>query len=102
MTLDDYSKRAASTMVFSGSQSDRLNYASIALGGEVGEYLNEYKKWLRTGTITPKGERLTNMLHELGDILYYLDRVSVELGSNLETVARLNNAKLAARYGKVG
>ena len=100
MTFKNYSSDAAKTMVFTGTQQDRLNYASVALGGEAGEYLNEYKKWLRTGTVKPYDERRDSMLLELGDILWYLNRVAVELDSSLEEVAIMNIVKLKERHRK--
>lgn len=103
MTLDEYSSEVAKTAVYQGSLLDRLNYTSIALGGEVGEYLNEYKKYLRVAVqdpVIPWGEPRTRMLLELGDVLWYLTRTAHELGSSLESIAQMNVDKLATRYGK--
>ena len=97
----DYSSQAISTSKYKG-----LNYPSVALGGEVGEYLNEYKKWLRTmpgqaGEV-PYGTHRDKMLRELGDVLWYLNQAAHELDSSLEDVAKMNIAKLDERYhGKV-
>ena len=109
MTIDEYSTKVSTTAVYDGSTLDRLNYTSIALGGEVGEYLNEYKKYLREAPIgfpccepplgIPQGETRTRLLLELGDTLWYLTRTASELGSSLEQVAQMNLDKLAARYG---
>jgi NTP pyrophosphatase (non-canonical NTP hydrolase) len=97
MTFEQYAQDAQSTAEHTG-----LNYPSVALGGEIGEYLNEYKKWLRTqpgvaGEV-PYGIHREKMLIELGDILWYLNRVVVELDSSLEDVAKMNITKLTERY----
>ena|SRR3990172_12639240 len=102
MTLDEYSKKVSETAIYGGSILDRLNYTSIALGGEVGEYLNEYKNYCgRTceDPTVPYGKSRTHMLLELGDVLWYLTRTAHELGSSLAEVAQMNIDKLAVRYG---
>lgn len=99
MTFEEYSTKASSTAQYKG-----LTYPSVALGGEVGEYLNEYKKWLRTepgqNEEIPYGTHREKMLLELGDVLWYLNQVVTELDSTLDEVAMLNLYKLAERYGK--
>ena len=103
MTFDEYSAEVATTVQYMGTPQERLNYTSIALGGEVGEYLNEYKKYLRGNPNkyeTPQGEERIHLLLELGDTLWYLARTAHELESSLEHVAQLNVTKLAARYSK--
>ena len=78
-----------------------LNYTIMALGGEAGELLNEYKKHLRDSfpnDMLDKDRRI-RMLLELGDILWYLTRTAYELDSSLEHVAQMNIEKLATRYG---
>jgi NTP pyrophosphatase (non-canonical NTP hydrolase) len=105
MTLDEYSAKVGETAVYSGSPLERLNYASVAMGGEVGEYLNEYKKYLRLQPYShqlPDNETCARMLLELGDTLWYLTRTAHELGSSLEQVAQMNIDKLAARYDHKG
>ena len=103
MTFDEYSKQAEVTAQYIGTPIDRINYVTIALAGEVGEYMNDYKKHLRVAMNdydTPAGPLRTAMLDELGDVLWYLSRVAYELGSSLELVAQANIAKLNARYSR--
>ena len=101
MTFDDYTAAARKTSRYGGTPLERLSYVSIAFGGEAGEYLNAYKKYLRGAPDRhnlPDGEIRTLMLLELGDALWYLSQVASELGSTLDIVASLNLAKLEARY----
>lgn len=103
MTFEEYSVKVEETVKYQGTPKECLTYASIALGGEVGEYLNEYKKWLRTPRLpidTPQGAERQRMLLELGDMLWYLSRVAYELGSSIGNVAQMNVDKLRARYSK--
>jgi NTP pyrophosphatase (non-canonical NTP hydrolase) len=103
MTFEDYSCLASTTAQYSGNQRERLTYVSIALGGEVGEYLNEYKKFLRAITVEgkiPSGEIHHKMLLELGDTLWYLNRAALELNSSLAEVAEMNIMKLSKRYSE--
>ena len=103
MTFDEYSQRAKITQQYGGTARECLTYTSIALSGEVGEYLNDYKKFLRTAVdehSIPTGPLRDHMLEELGDALWYLNRSAAELNSSLIEVAQMNLAKLAARHGK--
>lgn len=104
MTFDEYSKHVDSTRRYIGSRREAFEYVNTAFGGEVGEYLNEYKKHLREvgeHYHPPLGERRTNLLLELGDTLWYLSRIAAELDSSLSEVAQMNVDKLRARYGSV-
>lgn len=99
MDFQEYERKVDQTAVYKGSPLEKLTYASIAYGGEAGEYLNEFKKHLRSNPgVYPEVESRTKMLLELGDGLWYLSRCAAELGSNLEVVAQMNVAKLEARY----
>lgn len=77
-----------------------LNYDLVALSGEVGELLGEYKKALR-GSLTGKALR-ESILLEAGDTLHYLVRTLHDIDSNLIEAAEANIEKLTNRekYGK--
>lgn len=72
-----------------------INYAIVALAGESGELANKWKKFLRDGT--PVEELYPVMIAELGDILWYMARLALEMGYSLDTVAQDNLAKLEFR-----
>ena len=79
-----------------------LTYYAIALSGETGEFCNAYKKYLRD-CVARKSDGMTVeetevLLHELGDVLFYLTRCAEKLGFSLEDVAFKNLAKLKNRY----
>lgn len=78
-----------------------LQYLSIALAGEVGEFCNLYKKELRGDypTSRQQAENRTKMIDELGDILYYVAALADALHVDLEAVYQMNVEKLAKRHG---
>jgi len=75
----------------------RLTYTVLALGGEAGELQNELKKCIRDDASFLTSSRANRMVDELGDVLWYVSAVAHELGVRLETVARMNQAKIDKR-----
>lgn len=100
MNIDEYSQKAIATLTneYDYGQIDaQLMGQVLGLAGESGEVLEKFKKLLRdkAGNITDEDK--TEIVKELGDILWYVNAVSHLLGSSLEEVARANNEKLASR-----
>lgn len=75
---------------------NELNYCLTALGGETGEALNDWKKYIAKRYT--KEEIRAKLLDELGDVLYYLVRSARALDLTLEDVADFNIQKLAERH----
>lgn len=72
-------------------------YPFLALGGEVGELLNNVKKIHRDSRgIIADNPRLDLAL-ELGDILWYLTACAHELNYTLDDIVKLNVLKLENR-----
>jgi NTP pyrophosphatase (non-canonical NTP hydrolase) len=81
---------------------DGTVYPALALNGEAGEAAEVIKKAVRkhgkdtlAPPLTPK--QIDAFVLELGDVLYYLARCARAVGYELSAVAKLNQAKLAAR-----
>ena len=72
----------------------RLLHAAIGLCTEVGEFQDALKKAIFYGKELDR----TNLVEELGDIMWYIAIASDELGITLEDVMAKNAEKLAARY----
>lgn len=72
-----------------------LFIATCGLAGETGEVVEHLKKFVRDGKLDREALKL-----ELGDVLFYLTRLSQWAGFSLKEVAEANIAKLEARYGK--
>jgi len=98
MELSEYQEHAVSTAVYPKEQA--LPYLALGLAGEAAEVANKVKKILR-GDYDDDPEKaeeaLYNISMELGDTLWYIAVLASELGSNLNSVASANVAKLAAR-----
>ena len=76
-----------------------INWGSLSLGGEIGEFQNLVKKINRDdgGIITTN--RLQQMEDELGDILWYWLFVCDILKLNPKSIMDCNMHKLKKRYG---
>lgn len=102
-TFKEYSKDAFSTVMYPESGTGSLlavNYCALAAVGEAGEIANKLKKVWR-GDKPLDAELKAALASELGDVLWYIDRLAVELGYNgLEDVAKMNIAKLRDRRSR--
>lgn len=74
--------------------AEELKDYCMGLCGEMGEFVDLVKKMLYHG----KEVDPTELMLELGDILYYLVAIGNVLGFEFDLVALNNNAKLIARY----
>ena len=73
-----------------------LNYCVIALNGESGEVAEWYKKCVLRGN--PEGKHSDEDLKkELGDVLFYLQRICNLKGWTLEDIMERNRQKLDKR-----
>ena len=89
MYLSQYQAKAKETAIY--PEDKALEYLALGLTGEAGEVANKVKKVIRDGS-SPD-----NIIHELGDVLWYLAMLSTELGYSLDTIADKNLWKLANR-----
>ncbi len=100
MNFNDYAEKAIATLTDEhgfGDVDAKLMAQVLGLVGECGEVSEKFKKLLRdkSGVITD--EDRAEIVKELGDILWYVNSVAYLMGSSLEEVAAINNAKLASR-----
>lgn len=77
------------------AQFIRLDHASKGMITEVGEFVDELKRWEFYG----KSYTTTSLVEELGDLMWYVAVACDALGVPLEQVMEKNIAKLKARYG---
>lgn len=72
----------------------RLLHGAIGIATESGEFLDALKKHLYYG----KSLDNTNLIEELGDLLFYISLCANVLGISLEEIKQINHNKLKARY----
>lgn len=103
MTFEEYESKSSETAKYP-NVGNNFVYPTLGLAGETGEVAEKVKKILRDkgGTVSDKDRE--EIKKELGDVLWYLSRVSVEMGLSLESVAQSNIEKLFSRLerGKLG
>jgi len=100
MKIDDYTQSALATLSDDYAYGDitpQLMGMVLGLSDESGEVLGKFKKLLRDKRGVLTEEDKTEIVKELGDILWYIATVSHLLGSSLEEVAKKNNEKLHSR-----
>ncbi|QCT40994.1 nucleoside triphosphate pyrophosphohydrolase family protein [Candidatus Saccharibacteria bacterium oral taxon 488] len=103
MTIDEYAKKAIATLIGTheyGEIDARLMAQVLGLVGESGEVAEKFKKLVRDKQGILTDDDRTEILKELGDVLWYVNAVAHLLGSSLEEVAQMNNQKLASRQAR--
>lgn len=91
MKLNDYQNEARKTAIY--PIDDGLTYTALGLCGEAGEVAEKIKKFIRGDTTFVESD----LLYELGDVLWYLSNLAFECGYTLQEVAEVNLNKLGAR-----
>lgn len=71
-----------------------LEYYALGLAGEAGECVDAIKKHL----YHDRPDSLEKAIEEIGDLLWFTDRLSAKLGVSLEEIASRNARKCASRY----
>lgn len=102
MNLNDYSQKALRTDLFDPKQElDVLDAGFLekllGLVGESGEIAEKIKKIIRDQDAKITDEQRKDLMKELGDVLWYVNSITVRLGFTLEEVAQANIDKLASR-----
>ena len=102
MTFEEYSREANKTAT-QGAKKHQLFYPALGLAGETGEVIERIKKVFRDkdGRVD-EAERI-EIIKELGDVLWYLNRIATDLGVAFEEVPQANIKKLHSRLrrGKI-
>jgi NTP pyrophosphatase (non-canonical NTP hydrolase) len=94
MQFDEYQRAALRTVNPTLDARDRLLDASAGLAEEAGEVLG----LIRKRTFQERDVSETQLIEELGDVLWCLAVTADSLGITLSTVAEQNQAKLTARH----
>lgn len=94
-TFDSYQIAAMSTMFY--PEEHRILFLTLGLTGEAGEVANQVKKVYRddNGVVSP--ERREKIIKELGDVLWYMATLCVDLNITMGEIASRNIDMLADR-----
>ena len=92
MYLNQYQQTAKETAIYPKERA--IEYLTLGLTGEAGEVANKVKKVKK---VIRDGASPDDIIHELGDVLWYLAMLSTELNYSLDTIADKNLWKLANR-----
>ena len=98
MDFQTYQNATDHTAIYPGAgtgSAEAINYCLISLFGEAGGAANKWKKYLR-GDVAIE-DILPLVVAELGDTLWYLARLSLEMGQPFELIAHDNLQKLDDR-----
>lgn len=86
-------------------------YLVLGLCGEAGEVSEKFKKIIRDEQLDPtvklsalSVEQQEEILNEMGDVVWYVARIAVEIGKDINEVLQVNYDKLMSRYhrGMIG
>lgn len=97
LTLDTYQKLAQETADYpQETPKETFSYLGLGIAGEAGEIANKLKKFLR-GDYELTEDRISSLVEEAGDVLWYVSELARKLGYTLSQVAEINIDKLAHR-----
>lgn len=91
--LEEYREATRETAIYDAN--DAFEYTILGLCSEAGEVAGKYKKFLRDNT--PWEDLQLSIMKELGDVMWYVDRIADEFGLSLQTIMEANVIKLQAR-----
>jgi NTP pyrophosphatase (non-canonical NTP hydrolase) len=94
VTFDEYQAAAARTLNPRLNDQEKLLDAAAGVAEEAGEVLAHVRKHLSQGRELDRAR----LAEELGDVLWCVAAVATMAGLDLASIARQNQAKLAARH----
>lgn len=95
MTLNEYQGCALETAIY--PEDKKIIYPTLGMAGEAGEVADKVKKVIRDNEQEFTAEKKTEIMKEIGDVLWYCATLSHDLGYTLEEVAQYNVDKLRSR-----
>jgi NTP pyrophosphatase (non-canonical NTP hydrolase) len=99
MEFNEYQKMARGTAIYAGAGNNFI-YPALGLCGESGEVAEKIKKIIRDGNGVVSEEQKRELEKELGDVLWYVANLGVELGLEMDDIASKNIAKLKSRQDR--
>jgi len=96
MTFEEYQKKSRETAIYQNLGNNFI-YPTLGLAGETGEVVEKVKRVLRQKKGVVDEQSRTEILKELGDVLWYMAQLATELNLSLDNVASSNIEKLSSR-----
>lgn len=104
MNFIKYNKEVSKNLIYPHSipvgTSIAPLYLALGVNGESGELGEKIKRRFREFEGNFDEESILEIKKEVGDVLWYLNRLSEELGFTLESAAELNILKLQDRINR--
>ena len=100
MDFSQYNKESSRVLLYPkllGGVDISPMYLGMGVCGEAGETVEKIKKVYRDSKGVFDNQAVLEIKKEIGDVLWYLNRLSEELGFTLESAAELNILKLQDR-----
>lgn len=97
MTFDEYQKQAMSTAINPSRDFNALMYRTLGLVGEAGEVAEKIKKILRDKEGVMNEQDKTEIIKELGDVLWYAQSLADILEVSFNHIAEVNLEKIHSR-----
>ena len=101
--INYYQKEASKTAIY--PDSHKIIYPALGLAGEAGEIANKVKKIVRDNPSEKElSKKKSELMAEIGDVLWYCAALARDIGFDLQHVAQYNIHKLhdRAARGKIG
>jgi NTP pyrophosphatase (non-canonical NTP hydrolase) len=96
MDFNEYQRKALVTAIYPEIGFGFV-YPALGLSGEVGEISEKVKKICRDKNGHVSNEDKDLLIKEVGDVLWYLSALAIELGFTLNEAAEKNIEKLYSR-----
>ena len=100
MQFDDYQRSAIETAIYPEAGSGSFNavaYTVLGLSNEAGEVAGKLKKIWRDKDGVIDTDSATELVSEVGDVLWYMATLLNELDCDFSSVAEANLSKLRSR-----
>jgi len=98
MDFNEYSIKSGKVLLYPKAIAPL--YLALGVNGEAGEVGEKVKKVYRDKEGIFSSQSTEEIKKEIGDVLWYLNRLSVELGFTLEEAAILNLLKIEDRINR--
>ena len=93
--FDEYQRWTRTTAAYPDEHA--VNYCALGLGSEVGEVQGLIKKVIRDNHSIWTGAKVADLIKELGDVIWYVARLSDEFGIPFSEIMENNIEKLTRR-----